>query len=60
MPAGPGPAGRLRDSTPLRLPDEFAVLALRDALAVNPKLVGLPAVQQWIAQARPKGLFLAA
>ena len=44
----------------LRLPDEFAVLALRDALAVNPKLVGLPAVQQWIAQARPKGLFLAA
>ena len=44
----------------LRLPDEFAVLALRDALAVNPKLAGLPAVQQWIAQARAKGLFLAA
>ena len=34
----------------LRLPDEFALLALRDALAV----------QQWIARARAKGLFLAA
>jgi hypothetical protein len=44
----------------LRLPEEFGVLALRDALAVNPKLVGLPAVQQWIARARAKGLFLAA
>jgi hypothetical protein len=44
----------------LRLPEEFGVLALRDALAVNPKLVGLPAVQQWIARARQKGLFLAA
>jgi hypothetical protein len=44
----------------LRLPDEFAVLALRDALAVNAKLVGLPAVQQWIARARGKGLFLGA
>ncbi len=40
-----------------RLPDEFALLALRDALAVNKKLVSLPAVQQWIAQARAKGLF---
>ena len=36
----------------LRLPDEFALLALRDALAVNPTLAGLPAVQRWIAQAR--------
>jgi hypothetical protein len=44
----------------LRLPEEFAVLALRDALAVNPKLVGLPAVQQWIARARQKGLFVSA
>jgi len=44
----------------LRLPEEFAVLALRDALAVNPKLVGLPAVQQWITKARQKGLFLSA
>jgi hypothetical protein len=43
-----------------RLPDEFAVLALRDALAVNSKLAGLPAVQQWIAQARAKGLFVTA
>ena len=44
----------------LRLPEEFAVLALRDALAVSPRLVALPAVQQWIARARAKGLFLAA
>ena len=44
----------------LRLPDEFALLALRDALAVNPRLAALPAVQRWIAQARQKGLFLAA
>jgi hypothetical protein len=43
-----------------RLPDEFALLALRDALAVNRKLVSLPAVQQWIAHARSKGLFPAA
>ena len=44
----------------LRLPDEFAMLALRDALAVNPKMASLPTVQQWIARARQKGLFLAA
>ena len=43
-----------------RLPDEFALLAFRDALAVQPKLVALPAVQQWIAKARAKGLFVAA
>jgi hypothetical protein len=43
-----------------RLPDEFAVLAMRDALAVNNKLAGLPAVQRWIAQARQKGLFVSA
>jgi hypothetical protein len=57
-----------RDSTPLaafvkyatRLPDEFTMLALRDALAIQPKLVSLPTVQQWIASARGKGLFLAA
>jgi hypothetical protein len=30
----------------LRLPDEFAMLAFRDALAVNAKLAALPAVQQ--------------
>jgi hypothetical protein len=43
-----------------RLPDEFALLAFRDALAVQPKFVALPGVQQWIARARAKGLFLAA
>ena len=41
------------------LPNEFAVLSLRDALAVQPKLASLPSVQQWIAKARSKGLFLA-
>ena len=57
-----------RDHAPLanfvkyatRLPDEFALLALRDALAIQPKMVSLPGVQQWIASARGKGLFLAA
>jgi hypothetical protein len=43
----------------MRLPDEFALLALRDALEVQPKLAALPAVQRWIAKARQKGLFLA-
>ncbi len=43
-----------------RLPDEFALLAVRDALAVQPKLVALPAVQQWVARARARGLFPAA
>ena len=43
-----------------RLPDEFALLALRDAMAVNRKLVSLPSVQAWIAQAHAKGLFAAA
>ena len=49
-------AGFARYAT--RLPDEFALLAFRDALAVQPKLVALPAVQQWIAKARGKGLFV--
>ncbi|HEX3146893.1 MAG TPA: MoxR family ATPase [Gemmataceae bacterium] len=44
----------------LRLPDEFTLLALRDAQGVNRKLATLPAVQQWIARARGKGLFVAA
>ncbi len=44
----------------LRFPDEFTLLALRDILAVKPKLVSLSVVQQWIAQARTRGLFLAA
>ena len=43
-----------------RLPDEFALLTLRDVLAVRPKLASHPTVQAWIAQARKKGLFLAA
>jgi hypothetical protein len=43
-----------------RLPDEFALLTVRDAAAVNPKVVALPAVQSWIAKARSKGLFPAA
>jgi hypothetical protein len=42
----------------LRFPDEFALLALRDILAVKPKLVSLSIVQQWIAQARSKGIFI--
>jgi hypothetical protein len=41
----------------LRLPDEFSLLALRDALAIQPKLAALPTVQKWIQQARQKGLF---
>lgn len=44
----------------LRLPDEFATLALSEALSVNKKLAALPTIQQWIAKARQKGLFLAA
>lgn len=44
----------------MRLPDDFALLALRDALAVKPQLVSLPIVQQWIAKARSQGLFLSA
>lgn len=44
----------------IRLPDEFAMLAVRDALAVQPKLVSLPAVQQWVTKARSRGLFPAA
>lgn len=40
-----------------RLPDEFGVLAMRDALAINPRLVALPAAQTWLAKARQRGLF---
>jgi len=54
-----------RDGAPLdafvryatRLPDEFALLALRDALAIRPALAGRPAVQAWIARARAQGYF---
>lgn len=43
-----------------RFPDEFAMLGMRDAMAVDKKLVSLPEVQGWIASSRRKGLFLAA
>jgi hypothetical protein len=43
-----------------RLPDEFAMLAMRDALAINPKLIALPTAQAWLAKARQRGLFPAA
>jgi hypothetical protein len=43
-----------------RFPDEFALLAVRDLLAVSPSLAGDPVVQAWIGQARGRGLFLAA
>jgi hypothetical protein len=43
-----------------RLPDEFAVLALRDAVSLDRSLVSQPDVQKWIAAARQKGLFAAA
>lgn len=57
--ADPGVAGGfVRYAT--RLPDEFALLALRDALAVRPALAAEPRVQRWIATARAHGLFPAA
>jgi hypothetical protein len=40
-----------------RMPDEFGVLAMRDALAVAPKLLALPPAQAWLARARQRGLF---
>src|SRR5262245_58855024 len=40
-----------------RMPDEFGVLAMRDALAVAPKLLTLPDAQAWLARARQRGLF---
>jgi hypothetical protein len=44
----------------VRLPDEFGVLALRDAVSVDRTLAGDAAVQRWLADARAKGLFLGA
>ena len=44
----------------LRLPDEFGVLAIRDAVALERSLVANPDVQRWLAGARAKGLFVAA
>ena len=40
-----------------RLPAEFAVVALRDCLSIEPQLVALPQVQLWLTQARQQGLF---
>jgi hypothetical protein len=42
-----------------RLPDEFGVLAMRDALALNAKLIALPHAQAWLARARQRGLLAA-
>jgi hypothetical protein len=39
-----------------RLPDEFGVLAMRDALALNARLIALPQAQAWLARARQRGL----
>jgi hypothetical protein len=44
----------------MRLPDEFGMFALRDAVALDRGLVADSAVQDWIAQARSKGFFVAA
>jgi hypothetical protein len=43
-----------------RLPDEFSVLAMRDALAINNKLIALPAAQAWLTRARQRGLLAVA
>jgi hypothetical protein len=43
-----------------RLPDEFSVLAMRDALALHPKLISQPLAQQWLTQVRQRGLVPAA
>jgi hypothetical protein len=40
-----------------RMPDEFGVLAMRDALAVAPKLLALSDAQTWLTRARQRGLF---
>ena len=39
-----------------RLPEEFGVLAMRDALAVVPHLLSLPPAQAWLKKARQRGL----
>lgn len=41
----------------MRLPDEFGMVAMRDALALDKTLVADKTIQSWIAQARAKGLF---
>jgi hypothetical protein len=40
-----------------RMPDEFGVLAMRDVLAVAPKLLTLPDAQAWLSRARQRGPF---
>jgi hypothetical protein len=40
-----------------RLPDDFGVLAMRDALVVAPKLLTLAPAQAWLTRARQRGLF---
>jgi hypothetical protein len=40
-----------------RMPDEFGVLAMRDALTVAPSLLSLSPAQAWLARARQRGLF---
>src|SRR5947209_7336672 len=42
-----------------RLPEEFGMLALRDALAVDRTLAAHPVVGKWVTAARSKGLFAA-
>ena len=44
----------------LRFPDEYGVMAIRDALALDRSLVNNPDIQRWISQSRAKGLFVAA
>jgi formylglycine-generating enzyme required for sulfatase activity len=39
-----------------RLPEEFGVLAMRDALAVVRNLLSLPPAQAWLKKARQRGL----
>lgn len=41
----------------LRLPEEFTMLAIRDAVPMQSNLWGHPLLQSWIAKARAKGLF---
>jgi hypothetical protein len=43
-----------------RLPDEFGMLALRDALTLDGTVAAHPDVQNWIKQARAKGMFIGA
>jgi hypothetical protein len=42
----------------VRLPDEYGVLAMRDALALDSRLLSRPAAQAWLARARQRGLFV--